>query len=71
MKYRVLYAHTDKMGVVYYGRYYEYFEAGRNDMLRKFGYPYTELEKKNISLPVFESYCKYYRFYPQYFESFF
>ena len=48
------------MGVVYYGRYYEYFEAGRNDMLRKLGYPYTELETKNISLPVIESYCKYY-----------
>ena len=60
LKYRILYAHTDKMGVVYYGRYYEYFEAGRNDMLRKLGYPYTELEKKNISLPVIESYCKYY-----------
>jgi len=40
LKYRVLYAHTDKLGVVYYGKYFEYFEAGRSDMLRKLGYPY-------------------------------
>lgn len=57
---RVLYAHTDKMGVVYYGRYYEYFEAGRNDMLHKLGYPYVEMEGANIMLPVIESYCKYF-----------
>lgn len=56
---RVLYAHTDKMGVVYYARYYEYFEAGRNDMLRKIGFPYSELEKSNIALPVIESHCEY------------
>jgi acyl-CoA thioester hydrolase len=57
---RVLYAHTDKMGVVYYGRYYEYFEAGRNDLLRQIGYPYTEMEKLGIALPVFESSAKYF-----------
>jgi acyl-CoA thioester hydrolase len=57
--YRVLYAHTDKMGIVYYGRYYEYFEAGRNDMLRVLGYPYTEMEKENFMLPVIESHCNY------------
>jgi acyl-CoA thioester hydrolase len=60
LKYRVLYAHTDKMGIVYYGKYYEYFEAGRNDMLRKIGYPYRNLENKNYLLPVIESSAKYY-----------
>jgi acyl-CoA thioester hydrolase len=59
LKYRVLYAHTDKLGVVYYGKYFEYFEAGRSDMLRKLGYPYKELERENISLPVIESHCQY------------
>lgn len=57
---RVLYAHTDKMGVVNNVRYFEYFEAGRNDFLRKLGYPYTELEKKNFGLPVIEAYSKFY-----------
>ncbi len=60
--YRVLYAHTDKMGVVNNVRYFEYFEAGRNDFLRKLGYPYTELEKENIGLPVVEAYAKFISF---------
>lgn len=59
LKIRVLYAHTDKMGVVYYGRYYEYFEAGRNEFLRKLGYPYSRIESQNIILPVIESSAKY------------
>lgn len=57
--YRVLYAHTDKMGVVNNVRYLEYFEAGRNDFLRKLGYPYRQLEKLNVGLPVIEAYVKY------------
>lgn len=58
-EYRVLYAHTDKMGVVNNVRYFEYFEAGRNDFLRKLGCPYTELEKDNIGLPVIEAYARF------------
>ncbi|MEP7145464.1 MAG: thioesterase family protein [bacterium] len=57
--YRVLYAHTDKMGVVNNVRYFEYFEAGRNDFLRKLGYPYTKLEKENTGLPVIEAYARF------------
>lgn len=57
---RVLYAHTDKMGVVNNVRYFEYFEAGRNDFLRKLGYPYTELEKNNYGLPVIEAFSKFF-----------
>ena len=56
---RVLYAHTDKMGVVNNARYLEYFEAGRNDLLRSIGAPYTELEKLNIGLPVIEALLKF------------
>lgn len=48
------------MGVVNNVRYFEYFEAGRNDFLRKLGYPYTELEKKNYGLPVIEAFSKFY-----------
>lgn len=57
--YRILYAHTDKMGVVYNGTYFEFFEAGRNDFLRKAGYPYKNLEAKDIALPVIEAHCNY------------
>ncbi|MBS1518410.1 MAG: acyl-CoA thioesterase [Bacteroidetes bacterium] len=47
------------MGVVNNVRYLEYFEAGRNDFLRKLGYPYRQLEKLNVGLPVIEAYVKY------------
>ena len=58
-KIRVLYAHTDKMGVVSNTRYLEYFEIGRVELLRQLGYPYKEMEDDNIALPVIEAYCKY------------
>lgn len=59
IKIRVLYAHTDKMGVVNNGTYFEYFEAGRNTLLHKINYPYTELEKENYGLPVIEAHANY------------
>lgn len=52
-------AHTDMMGVVNNARYLEYFEAGRNDLLRNLGMPYTELEKRNVGLPVIEAFAKF------------
>ncbi len=47
------------MGVVNNARYLEYFEAGRNDLLRSLGVPYTEFEKQNIGLPVIEVFAKF------------
>ncbi len=47
------------MGVVNNARYLEYFEAGRNDLLRSLGVPYTELEKMNVGLPVIEASLKF------------
>jgi len=46
LRIRILYAHTDKMGVVYYGRYFEFYEAGRNEFLRKLGYLIPELKRR-------------------------
>ena len=60
LKIRILYAHTDKMGVVYYGRYFEFYEAGRNEFLRRIGYPYSKIEAQKIALPVIEANSKYY-----------
>lgn len=60
LKIRMLYAYTDKMGVVYYGRYFEFFEAGRNEFLRKLGYPYSKIESQGYILPVIEAASKYY-----------
>ena len=59
MEYRVPYADTDKMGVVYYANYLEYFERGRTEMLRHAGMSYAEMEEAGYLLPVSEAYCKY------------
>ena len=55
-KTRVRYAETDQMGVVYYGNYLAYLESARTGLLREEGYPYSELEKQGLLLPVTE--CK-------------
>jgi acyl-CoA thioester hydrolase len=59
MQYRVPYADTDQMGVVYYANYLVYFERSRTEMLRDAGAPYSKLEADGLILPVSEAYCKY------------
>ncbi len=58
--YRVCYGDTDKMGVVYYANYLEFFERGRTEMMRAAGFPYSRLEKLGIFLPVTEVRCRYF-----------
>lgn len=49
---RVRYAETDQMGVVYHGKYAEYFEMGRVEWLRNLGVSYADMEKQGVMLPV-------------------
>lgn len=56
---RVRYADTDQMGIVYYGKYFEYFEVARTEMLRDMGLPYREIEAAGFELPVLEAEAKY------------
>lgn len=58
---RVRYADTDKMGIVYYAKYLEYFEVARTEMLRALGLPYRELEAAGYELPVASASIKYYK----------
>lgn len=58
-RFRVLYGHTDQMSVVYYGRYFEYFEAGRNELLRYLDLPYYRMENSGLMLPVVEAHANY------------
>jgi acyl-CoA thioester hydrolase len=58
-EFRVRYAEVDQMKFVYYGRYLEYFEVARTDMLRLIGLPYSEVEKFGLFLPVLEAHVKY------------
>lgn len=51
-EYRVPYADTDQMGVVYYGNYLSLFERARNELMRACGYTYRECEAEGFMLPV-------------------
>jgi acyl-CoA thioester hydrolase len=59
IEYRVPYADTDKMGVVYYANYLVYFERLRTELLREAGLSYFQMEEDGIMLPVIEAVCKY------------
>ena len=52
MEYRVPYADTDQMGVVYYGNYLTLFERARNELMRACGYTYRQCEAEGWMLPV-------------------
>ncbi len=56
---RVRYADTDQMKFVYNGKYFEYFEVSRTEMLRENGLPYNLIESKGYQLPVLETYAKF------------
>jgi acyl-CoA thioester hydrolase len=58
-KIRVRYADTDQMQFVYNGKYLEYFEVGRTEMLRHYDLPYHIIEDKGFQLPLLEAYVKY------------
>lgn len=58
-QYRVIYADTDQMGVVYYGNYGKFYEIGRSEMIRGMGFPYKKLEEKGVVMPVYSVESKY------------
>ncbi len=56
---RVRYADTDQMHGVYNGRYFEYFEVGRADLMRSLGMTYRQFEEAGFYFPLTEAYAKY------------
>ncbi len=52
---RSRYSETDKMGYVYHGKFLEYFEVARVEMIRSYGIDYRELEDAGVMLPVVEA----------------
>lgn len=56
---RSRYGETDQMGYVYYGRYLEYFEESRTEMIRSLGFPYAKLEESGVMLPVIHTEVDY------------
>lgn len=59
MEYRVPYADTDQMGVVYYGNYLTIFERARNELMRATGYTYKRCEEEGFMLPVIHAELDY------------
>jgi len=51
-KLRVLYADTDKSGVVYHANYLKYFEIGRAGLIRTSGKSYKEIEELGLFQPI-------------------
>ena len=58
-KTRVRYCETDRMGVVYHGNYFNWFEMGRTEYCRSLGKTYLEWELEGVLLPVVEAHCRH------------
>ena len=56
---RVRYEETDRMGVVYHGKFFEYFEVGRTEWLRARGVAYRDLEAGGFGLMVADAAARY------------
>ena len=58
--FRVRYAETDQMGVVYHANYLVWMEIGRVELVRSRGFNYKDLEAaEGIALGVVEASCRY------------
>jgi acyl-CoA thioester hydrolase len=59
-RFRVRYAETDQMGVVYYANYLIWMEIGRAEYCRAAGVRYKEMESSDgIRLAVVDAHCRY------------
>lgn len=59
-KFRVRYAETDQMGVVYYANYFVWMEMGRTDFCKACGFSYRDLEREERAfIAVVEATCRY------------
>ena len=57
--FRVRYAETDQMGVVYHANYLVWMEIGRVELVRSRGFNYKDLEREGLYLAVVEAECRY------------
>ena len=58
--FRVRYAETDQMGVVYYANYFVWFEVGRVEFCRQHGFAYRDMERDDgLFIIVAEASCRY------------
>jgi acyl-CoA thioester hydrolase len=59
-RFRVRYAETDQMGVVYYANYFVWMEIGRSDYCRDCGFSYRTMEAEDKAfIAVVDANCRY------------
>jgi acyl-CoA thioester hydrolase len=57
---RVRYAETDQMGVVYHANHFVWFEIGRVELMRQFGFSYKDMEREDdCFIAVVDAQCRY------------
>jgi acyl-CoA thioester hydrolase len=58
--FRVRYAETDQMGVVYHANYFVWFEIGRAEICRAYGFAYRDMERHDgLYIIVAEARCRF------------
>ena len=60
VEFRVRYAETDQMGVVYHANYLIWCEVGRTELIRTQGRSYAEIEKLGVGLAVSDATLRFF-----------
>lgn len=61
LQFKVVYADTDKMGVMYHGNYARYLEMARVEYIRSLGISYANIEQQGVMLPVIDWHAQFLR----------
>ena len=56
---KIFYKDIDQMGLVYYSRYFEFFEQARTELLNNIGIKVSTIEDLGYFLPVISAKCHY------------
>jgi acyl-CoA thioester hydrolase len=56
---RVRYPEVDAMGYLHHSRYLQYFEMGRVELLREWGFSYADLERRGVLFVVIKAEIRY------------
>ncbi|MFO7722706.1 MAG: thioesterase family protein [Bacteroidales bacterium] len=59
--FKIAYADTDQMGVMYHANYFRYFEMARHDLMQDQGIEYAEVENMGVVMPVISASVEYYK----------
>ena len=55
----VRYAETDRMGIAHHSNYPIWYEVGRTDFIKLFGYTYSQMEAAGLMLPLRNLTCHF------------